>query len=517
MMRGGMPRLACLLGALAAVCWCAPASAAQAPRIINGDATSAGEYPAQGLLELDTSEGTFVCGGSLVSNRYFLTAGHCATDIDSTTPLPASAFTVKLGKTRKSDFRAADEHGVNQNQVNAQYALTGSDGTVPDHDVALLRLTTPAPAQLEPIRLIEPGETSLWAAGKTATVIGWGVTEHGTLSDTLLEANVPMVSDAYCSGGRVFGSDFDPDTMVCAGGGDTDTCGGDSGGPLMVGDGAFLVLAGLTSWGPDPCAKEGVPGVYTRIGDPDLNAWVRDRVPMARASVSDAAPDPGEEVIFSVTTSHPGIAAFDTFDWDFDSDGTPDAEGATVNHTYPDQANVVARVVASRSGVVDTATDKVALRVGDPPPPPEPTPTPTPTATPAPTAAPGPTPSSTAPRPDGGASQPMPVPVAVASGPLATILVSGRPRVRGGRFPIRVRFAPTAPPRTAVVEVIRNSRVIGVARTKVLRGGTKRLRVKLSPRGRRLLARSPSRRLSLKLRVRVGSQVLRSKRVTVRR
>ena len=39
------------------------------PRIINGDAASAGEYPAQGFLELDTSEGTFVCGGSLVSNR----------------------------------------------------------------------------------------------------------------------------------------------------------------------------------------------------------------------------------------------------------------------------------------------------------------------------------------------------------------------------------------------------------------------------------------------------------------
>ena len=111
----------------------------------------------------------------------------------------------------------------------------------------------------------------------------------------------------------------------------------------------------------------------------------------------------------------------------------------------------------------------------------------------------------------------MPVPVAAASGPLASILASGRPRVRGGNFPIRVRFAPAAPAKTAVVEVIRNRRVIAIARTKVLQGGTKRLRVKLTPRGRKLLARSESRRLTLKLRVRVGRQVLRSKNVTVRR
>ena len=115
----------------------------------------------------------------------------------------------------------------------------------------------------------------------------------------------------------------------------------------MVGDGAFLVLTGLTSWGADPCAEPGKPGVYTRLGISTLNTWVRDRVPMARASVSDAAPDPGEEVTFSVTTTHPNIPAFTTFDWDFDSDGDPDATGDTVTHAYPDDARVVARVRAT--------------------------------------------------------------------------------------------------------------------------------------------------------------------------
>ncbi len=81
------------------------------------------------------------------------------------------------------------------------------------------------------------------------------------------------------------------------------------------------------------------------------------------------------------------------------------------------------------------------------------------------------------------------------SGPLATILTTGRPKVRHGRFSIRVRFAAGAPAGTAVIELIRRHRTIGIARTRVLRGGTRRVRVKLTPLGRRLL-RSPAKRLT---------------------
>ena len=413
-------------------------------------------------------------------------------------------------RLNRSAFTAADAHQVDARVVHADY-----DHTDLDNDVALLRLATPAPPSLEPVRLIESGESSLWAAGKTATVIGWGVTERGSLSNALLEATVPMVSDAGCAG--AWGSAFHAATMVCAGGGDTDTCGGDSGGPLMVGDGAFLVLTGLTSWGADPCAEPGKPGIYTRLGISSLNTWVRDRVPMARASVSDAAPDPGEEVTFSVTTTHPDIPAFTTFDWDFDSDGHTDATGDNVTHAYPDDAHVVARVRAGGTGV-DTATDKLALTVGDPPDP-TPTPSPQPAAQPTTTPSAQPTPEPVPVTPAGAASAPPAAAVTAGGvqGPAATILVTGRPRVRHGRVALRVRFARTAPAGTAVVELLRGRRVIGIARTPVVRGATKRLRVRLTPQGRRLLAHSPSRRLRVRARVRVGRPVLRSRTLTVRR
>ena len=100
---------------------------------------------------------------------------------------------------------------------------------------------------------------------------------------------------------------------------------------------------------------------------------------------------------------------------------------------------------------------------------------------------------------------------------LATILATGRPRVRRGRFSLRISFAATAPSGTATIEVFRGKKKIGSARTRVRRGGSKRVSVKLTKTGRRLLRTSSSRRLRVRIRVRVGRRVLRTKQLTIRR
>ena len=144
-----------------------------------------------------------MCGGTLVSRRHFLTAAHCATQPDSTTALAPQNLRVTLGKVDKDDFAPSDRRTVTVNDVHDDYTLLPGGG--PENDVALLTLSSDAPAGLDPLRLIEPSENALWADGATATVIGWGDTE-GTgpsgfpgLSDELLEAEVPMRSDAYCA------------------------------------------------------------------------------------------------------------------------------------------------------------------------------------------------------------------------------------------------------------------------------------------------------------------------------
>ena len=359
-----------------------------------------------------------------------------------------------------------------------------------DNDSALFTLSTPVPASLDPIRVIEEGETGLWSAGRQATLVGWGQTIDGVStsdSDVLLETVAPIRSDADCASPTAYFTDFHPDTMVCAGDGSTDTCQGDSGGPLMVSDGAFLVLAGITSWG-GPCGSATQPGVYTRLGAPALNDWVRDRVPMARAIVNDSRPEPGQSVAFHATTSGP--VTFTDLAWDFESDGVIDAQGAGPRHTYPTAGTFIARVTASGSGD-DTAVAKVRVLVATPPPP-----------APALPAAPPATPPNT-----------QPIPRVRA----ATILASGRPLVRRGRFRVRINFARSAPSGTATIEVLRGKKKIGSAKTRVRRGGSKRVSVKLTKRGRRLLRKSSTGRLRVTVRVRVGRRVLRSKALTIRR
>jgi trypsin len=475
-MRGGPVRLACL-GALLGLLLSAPAQAQE--RIINGHPVPQGKYPAQGFLEFSTADQDFVCGGSLVSNRYFLTAGHCATDESTAAPLDKSGFQVTLGKVDKGTFEPSDTYSVSDNQVESRFGYTGDD---PHNDAALLTLSAPAPARLEPLRLIEPGETASWAANRSATVIGWGVTESGNLSDQLLEATMPMTSDADC--GSAWGARFQVSSMVCAGGGDTDTCGGDSGGPLMVSDGAFPVLAGLTSWGADPCAAPGVPGVYTRLGATAVNQWIRQRVPLARATVSSASPEPNQTVSFTGTTSGP--VTYTDLTWNF-GDGTPAVHGANPSHAYAAAGNYVARLTASTTGD-DVAVAKVLVNVASPPPPPPPVVTPAPIVS--------------APRP---------------TGPSARILASGRPLVRHGRFRIRVNFTADAPTGTAIVELFRGKKRIATAKTRVRRNGSKRVTVKLSKAGRKALRRSKSKRLNVTVRVRVKRQVLQTRRLTIRR
>jgi hypothetical protein len=243
----------------------APSAAQSGPRtgtIVGGEPASEGEYPAQSFLEIDLDEDgerDWYCGGTLVAATKILTAAHCVTDFGE---VPASSVTVYMGENDRDNFAAADVYGVSDIDVHS------------DYDAAMLTLSSASIHQ--PLRVVGPAETSLWAPGVTATIIGWGTTTfQGEESNELLEAEVPIITDSECS--EDYGNDFDPETMVCAYDGVHDTCQGDSGGPLMVPDNGAFVLAGITSWG-DGCAWEDSPGVYARVGAPDLNDWILARL-----------------------------------------------------------------------------------------------------------------------------------------------------------------------------------------------------------------------------------------------
>jgi secreted trypsin-like serine protease len=75
--------------------------------------------------------------------------------------------------------------------------------------------------------------------------------------------------------------------MVAAGfdRGGVDTCQGDSGGPLFAETTSGRRVAGATSFG-EGCARPGKPGVYAKVGEGPVRAWVASVAPEGIAADS---------------------------------------------------------------------------------------------------------------------------------------------------------------------------------------------------------------------------------------
>ncbi len=62
---------------------------------------------------------------------------------------------------------------------------------------------------------------------------------------------------------------------ICAGGGVADTCGGDSGGPLLALKNESWALVGVTSYGVG-CGSESFPGVY--FSTAKYTRWIYNKI-----------------------------------------------------------------------------------------------------------------------------------------------------------------------------------------------------------------------------------------------
>lgn len=237
--------------------------------VVGGRDAAPGAYPAVAEITFGSS---FLCTGTLIAPRWVLTAGHCSSITGAAVASPAAwppqLIDVRIGSVTPG---AGERVPVRRVIVNPNYLANMG------YDIALLELSTASTNA--PARVVGAGGAGLWAPGTMETIVGFGTTEEGgDVADTLQEAQVPITTDAYCSGAY---SDFDASTMVCAGfpEGGVDTCQGDSGGPMFGRDAASaLKVVGATSFG-EGCARPGKPGVYARVGDTVLREWIRSQAP----------------------------------------------------------------------------------------------------------------------------------------------------------------------------------------------------------------------------------------------
>ncbi|XP_016967663.2 spaetzle-processing enzyme-like isoform X2 [Drosophila biarmipes] len=217
------------------------------------------------------------CAGSLITNRFVLTAAHCL-DIDG-----FELRTVRLGEHNTSSnpdcanmlgrWRCTARHleiNVDKSISHKDYRVVGGKHY---NDIALLRLQYPVryTPEIQPVCIKPVPEFRNFSfENETMQIAGWGYSQWQSMSNVLLQAYVKGRSADECSGYAKDVLGFDRDSQICAGGQDgTDTCDGDSGGPLMAtmgwGVDEFNYLAGITSYGARFGRTCGYgPAVYTK-------------------------------------------------------------------------------------------------------------------------------------------------------------------------------------------------------------------------------------------------------------
>ena len=255
--------------------------------IVGGEEATDGEFPYQVRIYGVQNDDVGFCGGSVIGDKWVLTAAHCVLDV--------SEVVVGYGSADRSATTKIPSEKV---IVHPAY-MEGKAA-----DVALIKLKSQI-GEANRIGIAdEAAEKALVAPGAKLVVSGWGalweVKKDQAVMDMLnslpsgkrmqeemefpqklhwveIEAIEPQECLlAYQDADSQFKVE---DTEICAmqPGKRKDSCYGDSGGPLVVpaADGERPVQVGIVSWG-EWCAHETLPGVYARVSS--FKGWIDDTI-----------------------------------------------------------------------------------------------------------------------------------------------------------------------------------------------------------------------------------------------
>jgi len=225
-------------------------------RIISGKQAASGQFPWQVILKRDEWD-DLLCGGSIISDSWVLTAGHCAYGRDS--------LYLVFGTIELNDDSALS-------MTSTQLIVHPDYNDKMNNDVALVKLPQPLifSSKVQPIQLVSSSQAANNYVGTQATIAGFGLMDDQYLdySQVLLYAQVQIIANNKCE--TIFGSNVVLSSTMCAEGNagtNMSTCSGDSGGPMIVynsSSGRWIQI-GINSFVAEDRCTSGLPSGYVRL------------------------------------------------------------------------------------------------------------------------------------------------------------------------------------------------------------------------------------------------------------
>ncbi|EDV37223.1 uncharacterized protein Dana_GF13344 [Drosophila ananassae] len=213
------------------------------PRIVGGTTTT--QSAVGGYVLNLRYDGSFYCGGSLVTSMYVVTAAHCLSGYKP------GRMTVQGGVSKLTQSGVV--RGVAKYFIPASYR-----NSTLNMDVGVIRLQSAMTGNN--IRTISLCRVQ-WRSGDYMRVSGWGITrtKNTSPSTQLRTVQIKLIRKNVCQAAYRYRDTLSGSTF-CARSAGKDSCSGDSGGGVIF----KKQLCGVVSWGLG-CANAKYPGVYTSI------------------------------------------------------------------------------------------------------------------------------------------------------------------------------------------------------------------------------------------------------------
>ncbi|XP_038119631.1 serine proteinase stubble isoform X1 [Culex quinquefasciatus] len=218
------------------------------PLVTHGAPAQNAQFPWHGALyRSSVTELRYLCGSTLISARYALTAAHCVALEKSLKPVESDSLLLYLGKTNLKKWTGPEQDAkLERIIIHPDYNYERFFA-----DIALLRLKDDVKFNhfVRPACLWNFDEDYKVMINKVGFVPGWGYTERGLVSEELSFAQMPVVAHETCIwSNRDFFSKVTSNTSFCAGfRNGTSVCNGDSGGGMVFKQSNKWYLRGIVS------------------------------------------------------------------------------------------------------------------------------------------------------------------------------------------------------------------------------------------------------------------------------